>query len=211
MLELIIKGIIIGLFISVPLGPIGMLCVQRTLNRGRKYGIATGLGATLSDLIYTVIALFFIGFVVEFLEEYKTIIQVAGSFIVIAFGFFIYRSHPSKQPLPNQTSGNSLAGDFFSSFFLTLSNPLILFILIALFARFEFLSKNTTVFYNVLGILSILGGAYIWWNVLTFLVNKFRNKLGYSELRLINKVTGIIIMLIGLFGIVYNVVYMYFK
>lgn len=206
MIEIIIKGIVIGLFVSVPLGPIGMLCVQRTLNRGRKYGIATGLGATTSDLFYTIIALFFISFVVDFLEMHKLVIQLIGSLVVIGFGIFIYKSNPSTQPVPNQKSNNSVAGDFFSSFILTLSNPLILFILIALFARFEFLNKSTTVFLNVTGILSILGGAFIWWSVLTFFVSKFRNRLNYTGLKLLNRIIGIIIMVFGIFGIAYNLV-----
>ena len=86
MIEIIIKGIIIGLFISIPLGPIGMLCIQRTLNRGRKYGIATGLGATTSDLIYTMITLFFVSFVVDLIEQQRFIIELGGSIILIAFG-----------------------------------------------------------------------------------------------------------------------------
>ncbi|MEA4981266.1 MAG: LysE family transporter [Paludibacter sp.] len=206
MIEIIIKGIIIGLFVSVPLGPIGMLCVQRTLNRGRRYGIATGLGATTSDLIYTIVALFFIGFVVDFLEDKKLIIQITGSIIVIIFGVFINRSNPSRQPMPDQRKHETLMNDFFSSFILTLSNPLILFVLIALFARFEFLDNNTTFFLNVIGLLSILGGAFLWWSVLTFLVSKFRNKLSYRGLKMMNRIIGIIIIVIGSFGILYNVI-----
>ena len=206
MIEIIIKGIIIGLFVSVPLGPIGMLCVQRTLNRGRRYGIATGLGATTSDLIYTIIALFFIGFVVDFLEDKKLIIQITGSIIVIIFGIFINRSNPSRQPMPDQRKHETLMNDFFSSFILTLSNPLILFVLIALFARFEFLDNNTTFFLNVIGLLSILGGAFLWWSVLTFLVSKFRNKLSYRGLKMMNRIIGIIIIVISSFCILYNVI-----
>lgn len=205
MFEIIIKGIIIGLFVSVPLGPIGMLCVQRTLNRGRRYGIATGLGATTSDLIYTIIALFFIGFVVDFLEDKRLIIQITGSIIVIIFGIFINRSNPSKQPLPDQRKHETLMNDYFSSFILTLSNPLILFVLIALFARFEFLDKNTKLFFDVVGLLSILGGALLWWTVLTFLVSRFSNKLSYRGLKMMNRIIGVIIITIGLFGIIYNV------
>lgn len=206
MIETIIKGIIIGLFISVPLGPIGMLCVQRTLNKGRKYGIITGLGATASDLIYTIIALFFIGFVVEFLEEQKTLIQITGSLIVAAFGFFIYSNNPTRQPIPGQNKNKGLLSDFISSFILTLSNPLILLILIALFARFEFLDENTTILHNIVGILSILCGAYLWWNTLTMFVSRFRNKLNYSGIKLLNRIIGIIIILIGIFGILYNLI-----
>jgi len=200
MIETIIKGIVIGLFISIPLGPIGVLCVQRTLNRGRKFGIATGLGATFSDLIYTIIALFFIGFVVEYIETKQTAIQIVGSFIVIIFGFFIYRNSSLHTQMPNKGSNDSIISDFFSSFILTFSNPLILFVLIALFAKFNFLNENTTVFHNVVGILSILAGAYLWWSVLTFFVSKFRNKLTYTGIKLLNRIIGMIIMGIGLIG-----------
>lgn len=206
MIETIIKGIIIGLCISIPLGPIGMLCVQRTLNRGRKFGIATGLGATTSDLIYTFIALFFIGFVVDFLEAWKLTIQIIGSLIVIAFGVFIYKSNPNTQPIPNQPINESILGDYFSSFVLTLSNPLILLILIALFARFEFLNESTTLFHNTIGILSILGGAFLWWSTLTMLISKFRDRLSYGGLKLMNRIFGILIISIGVIGILYNLI-----
>lgn len=206
MIEIILKGILIGLLVSIPLGPIGMLCVQRTLNRGRRYGIATGLGATISDLIYTVIALFFIGFVLDFLEDKKMIIQIIGSIIVILFGTFIYRSTPSRQPIPDHRNKETLLNDFLSSFILTLSNPLILFVLIALFARFEFLNNSTTLFSDLIGLLSILAGALLWWSVLTFLVSKFEKSLTYRGLKMMNKILGISIIVIGLFGILYNII-----
>ncbi len=201
MLGIIIKGIIIGLFISVPLGPIGMLTVQRTLNRGQRFGIATGLGATTSDLVYTIITLFFLSFVIDFIEQFRFAIQLIGSILVIGFGFYTYQSNPSTQPKPNESVKHSLAGDFFSSFALTFSNPLILFVLIALFARFEFIDSKTTFFISLAGILSILGGALLWWNLLTFLVSRFKNRLNMRELKIINQIFGFIIMLIGLVGI----------
>jgi len=202
MVEIIIKGIIIGLFVSVPLGPIGMLCIQRTLNRGRKFGIATGLGATTSDLVYTMITLFFLSFVIDFIEQQRSIIQLVGSIILIIFGFFIYKSHPSTQPRPNEPSKHTLFSDYITSFGLTFSNPLILFVLIALFARFGFISNDTTLFLSILGILSILVGALLWWSILTFLVSRFRNKLNMRGLKLINQITGVIIILIGCVGII---------
>lgn len=202
MIEIIIKGIIIGLFVSVPLGPIGMLCIQRTLNRGRRYGIATGLGATTSDLVYTIITLFFLSFVIDIIEQNIFIIQLLGSIILIAFGFFIFKSHPTTQPKPNETIKHSLFGDFISSFGLTFSNPLVLFVLIALFARFEFINNKSTLLLSVTGILSILGGALLWWSLLTFLVSKFKSKLNIRGLKIINQVTGIVIILIGCVGIV---------
>jgi Putative threonine efflux protein len=206
MLEIIIKGVLIGLCISVPLGPIGMLTIQRTLTRGQKYGIATGLGATASDLVYTVVTLFFLSFVLDFIEVHRFIIQLSGSLVVAVFGYYIFRSNPSTQPKPNESFKHSLIGDFFSSFLLTFSNPLVLFVLIALFARFEFIGNKTTLFVSIIGICSILGGALLWWNLLTFLVSRFKSKLNMRELKIINQITGIVIILIGCVGFILSII-----
>ena len=206
MLEIIIKGILIGLCISVPLGPIGMLTIQRTLNRGQKYGVATGLGATTSDLIYTIITLFFLSFVLDFIEDHRFVIALVGSLVVALFGWYIFQSNPATQPKPNETVKHSLLSDFVTSFGLTFSNPLVLFVLIALFARFQFIGNKTTLFVSICGILSILGGALLWWNLLTILVSKFKNKLNMRELKLINQITGIIILLIGTIGLILTII-----
>lgn len=201
MLEIVIKGILIGLCISVPLGPIGMLCIQRTFNRGPKYGMITGLGATVSDLIYTIITLFFLSFVIDFIEIHKFAIQLTGSILVGVFGYYIFKSNPMTQPKTNENKTHSLFGDFMSAFGLTFSNPLILFVLIALFARFEFISTSTTLFVSICGIIAIMTGALIWWGFITYIITHFKNKLNMRELKIINQVTGIIIILIGCVGL----------
>lgn len=202
MLDIVIKGVLIGLCISVPLGPIGMLTIQRTLNRGRRFGIATGLGATTSDLVYTIVTLFFLSFVIDFIELHRLIIEIVGSLLVAGFGYYIYHSNPATQPKPNERSKHSLFSDYVTSFGLTFSNPLILFVLIALFARFEFIGTSTTLFLTICGILSILGGALLWWNLLTLLVNHFKNKLNMRELKIINQITGFVIIVIGVVGLI---------
>lgn len=201
MFDIVVKGFIIGLSISVPLGPIGMLCIQRTLNKGRKFGFFTGLGASTSDLVYTIITLFFLSFIIQTIEQYKFIIQIIGTVIVFLFGLYIYNINPATQPLPNEPKKESLFSDFVSSFLLTLSNPLIIFVIIALFARFEFINIKTTLFHSLIGILSILSGAVFWWSTLTYLVGKFKNKLDIRGLKIINIVTGSIIMIIGFIGL----------
>jgi len=207
MLDIIIKGILIGLCISVPLGPIGMLTIQRTLNRGQKHGIATGLGATTSDLVYTIITLFFLNFVLDFIAIHRLIIQLVGSLVVAFFGYYIYQSNPATQPKPNETVKHSLPGDFFTAFGLTFSNPLVLFVLIALFARFEFIDKSTTFLITVCGILSILGGALLWWGLLTYLVSRFKSKLNMRGLKIINQITGFVIILIGCVGTILSLIH----
>ena len=163
MFDTILHGIIIGLSISVPLGPIGMLLIQRTLHRGQKHGLATGFGATTSDLLYTIITLFFLSFVVDFIDAHKHVIQIVGAVIVIIFGVWIFKTNPVAQPkAQDKKVEHSLFGDFITSFFLTLSNPLILFVLIALFAHFNFITHQTQLLEIIIGLFSIVFGAGSW-------------------------------------------------
>lgn len=202
MLELAIKGIIVGLCISVPLGPIGMLCVQRTLTRGRAHGIVTGLGATTSDLVYTFVTLFFLRFVIGFIEAHQVVFQFTGAIVVVLFGAFIIKSRPTSQTQLRVVSKGSLVSDYFTAFGLTFSNPLILFVLMALFARFDFIAERSPALHYLVGIGCILVGATAWWLLLTYIVSHFKDKLGLRGLRLINLVTGSVIVVIGCAGLI---------
>lgn len=202
MIDLFIKGIIIGLSISVPLGPIGMLCIQRTINRGSKYGFVTGLGATTSDLVYALVTMFFLHFIIGFIEGNQVWIKVLVSAVIIAFGYTIYRSNPSAQPLLKEKAKQpSMLTDFMSAFGLTLTNPLIVLVLIALFARLEYFTPETTFWGYLFGLFCILLGATIWWTFLTFTVGRFRKKITRRWLKVINHVSGGVIVLIGVIGL----------
>ncbi|GHT19450.1 hypothetical protein FACS189429_7140 [Bacteroidia bacterium] len=183
------------------MGPVGVLCVQRTLHRGRLHGLFTGLGASTSDLLYVIISLFFLSFVIDFIDKNQFIIQFAGSLLVCGFGCFIFRNNPSAQPKPSEKPNNTLLKDYLSSLVLTLSNPLILFVLIALFARFNFLSDTTNPLQIIAGLFAILAGATAWWAALTLVVSRFRHKCRLRELKLINRITGMVIILIGIVGV----------
>ncbi len=202
MQEFILKGIIIGLSISVPLGPIGMLTIQRTLQKGRKFGFFTGLGATTSDLVYIVLTLFFLNFIEQFIENQKFIIQIGGSIIIAIFGLYIFKSNPAVQPKLKTPDNENLFKDYITSFLLTFSNPLIVFVLLALFARFEFVATGVKWYELITGILSIVTGAVLWWSLLTYFASKFKKFLNMRGLKLINIITGSIIMLIGCVGLV---------
>ena len=136
-----------------------------------------------------------------FIDEYRFILQLIGSLIIIGFGVWIFSSNPVSQPRPDEKYEHSLLTDYVTSFGLTLSNPLILFVLIALFARFDFVTPETTVWVMIAGLVSVLIGASLWWNLLTYFVNHFRNKFNIRGLKLINQITAIVIVLIGGVGI----------
>ena len=96
MLGIVSKGIIIGVLVSAPMGPIGMLCIQRTLNKGRWHGFVTGLGAALSDVIYAALTCLGMGVVVNFVEANQAPLQLIGSIVLGIFGYYIFQSNPVR-------------------------------------------------------------------------------------------------------------------
>ena len=204
MISMLLKGFIIGVFVSAPVGPVGLLCMQRTLNKGRAHGFATALGATSSDLIYAIIAVFSMSFIIDFIEDHHFILQIIGSIIVFLFGLYTYLSNPVKKLTKFNLEKKNHVQDFLTSFGLTISNPLVIFLFIALFARFSFISENTTFWQNIIGIFFILLGAFFWWISLVNLVNLFRNRFNPRRLYVVNQSTGLIFILLSIISLGYT-------
>ena len=119
MLGLISKGIVIGVLVSAPMGPIGMLCIQRTLNKGRWHGFVTGLGAALSDVIYAALTCLGMGVVVNFVEANQTPLQLIGSIVLGIFGYYIFQSNPVRNLKKQREKKLSFTQDFITAFLLT--------------------------------------------------------------------------------------------
>lgn len=207
-LDIIFKGLIIGILCSAPMGPVGILCVQRTLNKGRWYGFVTGVGATASDVLYALITGLGMSFVMDLVNnsQNRFILQITGSIMLLAFGLFSFRSNPTKNMRHSGHQKGTLAHNGFTAFLVTLSNPLIIILFMALFAQFSFILPGRPLEMMV-GYLSLIGGALLWWFGLTWLVDKIRNKFEDYGIIIINKVIGsvvIIISVIILLGTVFN-------
>ncbi|MDR1526081.1 MAG: LysE family translocator [Dysgonamonadaceae bacterium] len=200
MIDVIYKGILIGVLVSAPLGPIGLLCIQRTLYKGRWHGFCSGIGAACSDFLYAMITGMGMGIVITFIEDNQAILQLAGSVLLMIFGIYIYRSDPSKSfRKPKHTY--SYSQDILSAFVLTLSNPLIIFLFIALFARFNFISLEDKVGSIVLGMAGVLAGALAWWFAITSVIARLSKVFNERGLLIMNRTLGIIVLLLSLFGI----------
>ena len=129
-LDIIVKGMVIGIMCSAPMGPVGILCVQRTLNKGRWYGFVTGIGATLSDFIYALITGFGMSFVMELIDnpQNKFFLQISGSILLFCFGVYCFKSDPRKKVHESRKNQKgTLKHNFWTAFFVTFSNPLIIF------------------------------------------------------------------------------------
>lgn len=197
-----LKGLLVGLCASIPLGPIGVLCVQRTLNKGRASGFITGMGAATTDTLFATIALLSLSFVQKFIDDYRVWLMIAGGLIVALFGIKLFLSNPVRQIKRLKSGGQQYAQDYFSTILMTISNPGAFFLILGLMA---FMGVNTgneeplkLISTTLLG---VFAGATIWWYALSSGINAFRNKLRLRQLIMINRIAGIIIIVLGLISI----------
>lgn len=207
-LNWIFKGILIGIVASAPMGPVGVLCIQRTLKKGRWYGLMTGVGASLSDLIYALITGFGMSFVMDLVSNNhnRFFLQILGCVMLMGFGIYCYRSDPTRKIHVSGNNKGSFVHNGVTAFLVTFSNPLIIFLFMALYAQFAFVLPGQP-FYMIVGYASIVCGALLWWFGLTWLIDKVRNKFDNSAIQLINKIIGsvvIIFSVIFLIGTLFN-------
>lgn len=201
------RGVAIGILISAPMGPVGILCIQRTLYKGRKTGLYTGIGAAISDLFYCILTGFGLSFIEEFLERNQNIIQLVGSAVLIAFAVYLFKKNPASSLKTPQEEMDQISPhkNILGGFLFTFSNPLILFLIIGLFARFNFSIPEINFYYYIAGYVGIFFGAVIWWEFVTFSVNKLRAHFNLRSMWLINRIIGVIILLFALVGIITGV------
>ena len=200
-LELVIKGLIVGILASAPMGPVGVLTIQRTLNKGRWYGMVTGLGAAVSDIIYAAISLLGMSFVMEIIENPRNMFwfKVIGGILLMFFGIYTYLSNPTNNLRPTNPNKGSLWHNGITGFLVTFSNPLIILLFIALMARFEFVVPEHY-WEQGLGYVAIFAGALLWWFGLTYIIDKVRTKFQVSTICLINRIIGSIVIVAGFIG-----------
>ena len=157
LVEVVVKGLIIGIVASAPMGPVGILCIQRTLNKGRNYGLVTGLGAAMSDIIYALITGYGLSFIYDFIHNENNLfwLQFAGSVLLFIFGAHTFRTNPAKNARNVSKNRSSLVHNCVTGFFITLSNPLIILLFIAMFTPFKFMLPEQPFYHQCIGYLSI--------------------------------------------------------
>jgi threonine/homoserine/homoserine lactone efflux protein len=194
-LELLFRGVVAGLAITAPVGPVNVLCISRTLSKGRLAGLISGLGAATSDTVYGAIAGFGISFVIQFLLREEFWIRLGGGTLLIGIGILYYFKKPQSLADDRRDSGHS---DFVSAFFLNLTNPTVILSFLAVLAALG-LGHHRARWLTVFLIAGIFGGAMLWWIVVTSAVSHFRDRFDDRAMRWMNRVAGVAI---GAFGIV---------
>ena len=203
-IDLAVRGIMVGIVASAPLGPVGILTVQRTFNKGRWYGFATGCGAAISDLIYAVMTGLGMSFVMDFVEKPVTVfyLKLLGAILLFCFGAYTYYTKPAE---PHKSSGKrgTLWHNMFTGFAITVSNPLIVFLFLALFARVGFVVPDHPV-EQALGYVGVLAGSIVWWFCLTTALNRFGSRIEMSTIILLNRLLGLLVMVASTVGFFYT-------
>ena len=201
-LSILIGCASIGIILSAPMGPIGILCVQRTLNNGRNSGFFTGVGAAVSDLFYCLLVGLGVSLVTDFIADHVNALQIIGSVILIVYAVYMILHNPVSQIKESIDQRDDYWRDMVTGFLFTLSNPLIMFLIIPLFARFSFPLPEYKFYHIIIGYASIVLGALMWWSVITFFVDKVRSHFNIRSMWLINRIIGSIILILSLYGLV---------
>ena len=203
-LDLAVRGMVVGIVASAPMGPVGVLTVQRTLNKGRWYGFATGIGAAVSDLIYALITGLGMSFVMDFIERPTTVLylKVMGSILLFCFGAYTYYTKPTAPHKPSGKRG-SLWHNMFTGFAITVSNPLIVVLFLALFARVGFVVPDHPL-EQAFGYAGLLSGAVVWWLCLTTALNRLGSRFDMSTISLLNRLLGLLVMVASTVGLFYT-------
>ena len=202
LLSLLWKGIVIGIIVSAPLGPVGVLCIQRTLNKGRWYGFVTGIGAAISDIFYALLTGFGMSFVFDYVQQNMYYLQLLGSLMLLGFGIYTFRSNPVNSIRTISANKGTYVHNMVTAFFVTLSNPLIIFLFIGLFARFSFVSN--TIYESFTSYAAIAIGALLWWFFITYSVNKVRKQFNLRAIIRLNRIIGTIVMVVAVLGLVFT-------
>jgi len=192
---LLLRGIACGLMIAAPVGPVNVICVQRTIARGWKAGVFSGLGSATADIIYGAIAAYSVSFVISFLVREEFWIRLVGGFLLIAIAIGYLSTKPQTMQREEKQSGHS---DFLSTFLLTLTNPTTVLSYMAVLAVLR-LAEPRNGFLTVFVVVGIFCGAMLWWVTITGLVNRIRNRFTDETLIWVHRAGG---LAIGLFGVV---------
>lgn len=199
-----LKAIIIGLGASIPLGPLGIVCIQRTLSKGRWAGFAVGLGSSIVDVFYAAIALFSVSFISEFLDRNSDWVMLIGGIIIVFIGIQIALKNPIKdfrQPKSAATSAKHFQ-EVLRGFLMTISNPGAIVLMFGLFAFVRLDMDIITTPYAVFVVLAgILGGGLSWWFVLSGCISLFRKRFQLRGMLIMNRISGTIIALLGLVSV----------
>jgi len=198
-IRFLLKGLIIGFSIAAPVGPIGVLCIRRTLADGRASGLVSGLGAATADAIYGCIAGFGLTFISSIWISQQGWLRLIGGGFLCYLGLRTFLARPVEQEA--SVEGSGLISAYASTFFLTLTNPMTILSFAAIFAGLGVASASGNYVSAGVLVLGVFIGSALWWFALSGVVGVLRHKFDSHGLRWVNRISGFIITGFGLLAL----------
>lgn len=197
--SLFLRGLVIGFSIAAPVGPIGVLCIRRTLAEGQVYGLVSGLGAATADAVYGCVAAFGLTFISSFLIGQKLWLSLIGGLFLLYLGIRTLLSKPAEDAA--KAEGKGLLGAYASTFLLTLTNPMTILSFVAIFAALGLGNASGSYASALVLVLGVFCGSALWWLLLSGGVGLFRNRFNARGLLWVNRISGAIITLFGIIAL----------
>ena len=195
----ILKGFVIGICASAPVGPIAILVIQKSITRGHKAGFITGMGACVVDTVFSIIAIFALAAAQRLIDDNRELILIAGGLVVALLGWSMSTSNPLRKMKAEQnTSPAANVKNFLQAVVMGLSNPGAILVIFALFAFFGIGPLDRSDYRVAPIILSVSCGAAFYWFVVTWLLSRFQNRFNLRTVIWINRLTGAVVIIIGL-------------
>ena len=196
-------GLVVGVLIAAPVGPVNVLCIQRAIERGFWGGVAAGIGSVMGDGLIALCAGMGVGAISGAIEKHRAVIQAIGGLALIAFGVRLYLATPRLQVASDVDAGRASLRDFAwdipQTFFLTITNPGAVLGLFAVFGGVStFVEVHSTVDV-LLMVAAIVAGSMLWWIALSNFISRYRHRIDAQRFQLINRIAG---SLLAVFGIV---------
>ncbi len=197
LLTVLLKGVVIGFSLAAPIGPVGMMCIRRTLTHGHLRGFVSGLGAAAADSVYAIIAAFGITLISNFIVQQEYWIRLVGGILLIILGIRTLLAHPSEQSQNNGMNGHASA--FVSMFLLTFTNPMTLFGFAVVFAGIgagTAVGGGNTLTASFL-VAGVFAGSALWFLLITSAVHFYKDRFKLWGLKVVNFIAGFFILLCG--------------
>lgn len=193
------KGLVIGLSIAAPVGPIGVLCIRRTLAEGRGVGLVTGLGAATADMLYGCVAGFGLTAISTFLIRERVLLGILGGGFLCYLGIQTFMARPPAEASSRRPSGGMISA-YLSTLFLTLANPMTILSFVAIFSGFG-IGVSSDFEETSWFVAGVFLGSALWWLLLSGSVSLLRDRLTLSGMRVVNRVSGAVVIVLGIYSI----------
>ncbi len=202
--DFLIKGIVVGFLVAAPVGPVAVLCIQRTLLDGRMVGYATGVGAAVADTVFGALAIFSVAVVEEFLADHRPAVQLIGSLVLIGLGLRTMLAHNNRSYDPDKSPAIdhlTLLQSFVSAFLVTIFNPITILAFVSIFAAMRVSTTVEGLFGSWTIVAGVLLGALAWWWLLASIASVLRQRFTERRLRWLNRISGTVILGCGVYGL----------